>query len=283
MSIASVVDDPPEGIVQLLASWGAPAEAVMGEADETIEVERMQEVARSRGVPASGEVLRGKRASEVCRKVLREKPDLLVKAAEPTHAIHQVLLGHTDRQLIRRCPCAVWIEKPSDGRTHDRILAAVDPSPFRDDPVGDPVREELDTSILRYGQLLARVEEADLHVVHAWSFDLALPLRSRAGMPGEEIEAVAESLRQKHKLALSELLATCERPVAGVHLVRGHAGEEIARLAAGESIDVIVMGTLCRTGLEGLLIGNTAETVLDHADCSILALKPRAFVPPFEA
>jgi len=50
--------------------------------------------------------------------------------------------------------------------------------------------------------------------------------------------------------------------------------------AANECPDVIVMGTICRSGVEGLLIGNTAETVLDHADCSLMTLKPPGFVSP---
>ena len=280
LSIVTVVQEPPEGIVRLLASWGASAEAVTGEADESTEHERLLELARNRGVNASSELLRGKRFLEVSRKILRDNHDLLIKAAEPTHAIQRVLLGHTDRQLIRKCPCTVWIEKPSRGKTHDRILAAVDPAPFQDDPDVNHLRAELNTSILHYGQLLAQVEEAQLHVVHAWSFDLEMALRSRVGLADEQVAEVGETFRQKHELALAELVRPHMRNISRVHLVKGHAGEEIARIAASESIDLIVMGTLCRSGLGGLLIGNTAETVLDHANCSIVALKPPGFVSP---
>jgi nucleotide-binding universal stress UspA family protein len=40
------------------------------------------------------------------------------------------------------------------------------------------------------------------------------------------------------------------------------------------------MGTVARTGIPGLLIGNTAEGVLNQVDCSLLALKPEGFVSP---
>jgi nucleotide-binding universal stress UspA family protein len=45
-------------------------------------------------------------------------------------------------------------------------------------------------------------------------------------------------------------------------------------------MDLIVMGTVARTGLGGLLIGNTAESVLQRVDCSVLAVKPEGFVSP---
>ena len=282
LCIVSVVDPLPEPVARLMAACGAPLDEVMGETEEAAEGDRLVELARQRGVRAASVLLRGKRFLEVSRKVLRDKHDLLVKAAEPTQAIQRVLLGHTDRQLIRKCPCTVWIEKPSDGKTHDRILAAVDPTPFQDDPDINPMREALNARILYFGQLLARIEEAELHVAHAWTFEWEQTLRSRGGVEEEVIARVGESLRQKHETALSELLEPYMPEIERVHLVRGHAGEEIARIAARLSIDVIVMGTLCRSGLGGLLIGNTAETVLDHVNCSIVALKPAGFVSPIQ-
>ena len=40
------------------------------------------------------------------------------------------------------------------------------------------------------------------------------------------------------------------------------------------------MGTLARTGVAGLFIGNTAETILEQLTCSVLAIKPPGFVSP---
>jgi nucleotide-binding universal stress UspA family protein len=40
------------------------------------------------------------------------------------------------------------------------------------------------------------------------------------------------------------------------------------------------MGTISRTGVAGLLIGNTAERVLQKANCSVLAVKPDGFSSP---
>jgi len=44
----------------------------------------------------------------------------------------------------------------------------------------------------------------------------------------------------------------------------------------------LVMGTLARTGITGLFIGNTAETILNHITCSVLTVKAKGFVSPVE-
>ncbi len=64
------------------------------------------------------------------------------------------------------------------------------------------------------------------------------------------------------------------------HLLRGDPGEVIPRLVGERRIDLVVMGTVARTGVPGLIIGNTAERVLDQIGCSVLAVKPEGFITP---
>lgn len=45
-------------------------------------------------------------------------------------------------------------------------------------------------------------------------------------------------------------------------------------------INLLVVGTVACDGVSGLIIGNTAEAVLDDVRCSVLTVKPRGFVSP---
>ena len=54
-------------------------------------------------------------------------------------------------------------------------------------------------------------------------------------------------------------------------------------LRAQLDADLVVMGTVGRTGIAGLFIGNTAEMVLEQVQCSVLAVKPAGFVSPVQA
>ena len=61
---------------------------------------------------------------------------------------------------------------------------------------------------------------------------------------------------------------------------QGAPGQAIPALVRELDADLVVMGTVARTGIPGLIIGNTAEAVLSQLRCSVLAIKPSAFVSP---
>lgn len=68
-----------------------------------------------------------------------------------------------------------------------------------------------------------------------------------------------------------------------IHNVRGLADKIIPDFIEDNSIDILVMGTVGRSGILGLIIGNTAENILQKVGCSLLALKPNGFVSSIKA
>lgn len=56
-------------------------------------------------------------------------------------------------------------------------------------------------------------------------------------------------------------------------LLEGDPAGEIARYAADAGIDVIVIGTHGRTGVDRLVMGSVAEKVMREAPCSVLVVK----------
>ena len=64
------------------------------------------------------------------------------------------------------------------------------------------------------------------------------------------------------------------------YVVQGLAGDVIPDLVSRERAGILVMGSLARTGIAGLLIGNTAERVLSTVEASVLAVKPPGFESP---
>ncbi len=70
-------------------------------------------------------------------------------------------------------------------------------------------------------------------------------------------------------------------PVHHVFL-EGDPATELVRYAADAFMDLIVMGTHGRTGVERLLMGSVAEKVLRDAHCSVLVVKLPKGVPAVE-
>ena len=214
---------------------------------------------------------------EVIKEVTHGKHDLVIKAAEGGNKVMGKLFGSTDMHLMRKCPCPVWVIKPAKNKKYARILAAVDPSP------DIPANAELNKLILDLASSLARQEGSELHIVHTWFVNNEDLLRSRLSKLEEsEIDEIVNDTKNTHQKWLDELLAgyDLEGVTTKVHLSKGEPGELIPELAQKEGVELIVMGTVARTGIPGFFIGNTAEKILAQVDCSVLTVKPQAFLTP---
>ena len=60
---------------------------------------------------------------------------------------------------------------------------------------------------------------------------------------------------------------------AELHTIKGNAITAIPELAEKLGASLIVMGTAARTGVPGVLLGNTSEKVLARSDSSFLIVK----------
>ncbi|WZO97967.1 universal stress protein [Isosphaeraceae bacterium EP7] len=242
---------------------------------------------REDGLDVTTEVLRGRRHHEIVREVLRGGHDLLLKKAEPNEGL---LFGSTDMHLLRSCPCPLLLLKPEhDGGDFARILAAVDPAPPPNE--ADPLHLKaeltakdaaLDAKILELAGSLADEEGGDLHIVHVWSAPGEELLRGDPMLAQDQVDRYVSDSQAEARKALDHLLAKVPDQSGHriVHLIKGVPEDAVVEAAKTNRIDLIVMGTVARTGISGLLIGNTAESILQRVDCSVLAIKPDAFVSP---
>lgn len=230
------------------------------------------------------DVLVGKTFLEAIRAVLRNQFDLLIKAAE-NPAWTTRIFGSDDLHLLRKCPCPVWLIKPQEKTQYSTIMAAVDfdpATPF-------PVEQDLNRQILELSASLALSDLTSLHVVHAWGTLAEKTLVSRGGMLPEGLNLYLEKEEALHRKELFRLVEKLRGWVGdeaygylslSLHLPKGSSKRVIAEMAARLGADLVVMGTVARTGIPGLIIGNTAEAVLDQLACSVLAVKPPGFTTP---
>ncbi len=242
------------------------------------------ESVQSDGVHLDTKVLVGKPFIEMIRQVLRHDHDLIIKCADLDGGLRQILFSSTDMHLMRKCPCPVWIIKPTEHHTYRRILAAVD----RDSE--EPLKGELNRQILEMSASLARAQFSEIHVVHAWDVFGEELLRSHSlSFSQAGFDAMVEEEAATRKCWLDDLAnkygvfaGTGTEYASDIHLhvVKGDAQFVVPQLARDLSVDLVVMGTLARTGIAGLFMGNTAESILAQLDCSVLTIKPSGFVSP---
>ncbi|MCG2634697.1 MAG: universal stress protein [Gammaproteobacteria bacterium] len=234
-------------------------------------------------------VLMGTAFLEIIRMVLRNGHDLVVKCPESPSWLDRFFSGD-DMHLLRKCPCPVWLVKTESPRSYKRILAAVDVDESYL-PTELATRHALNVQILEMAASLAISESSELHVVHAWDsvYESISGFVVSSDISPEKEALSVEQERRQHQQWLDTFLRHTgnkeTRDALGyrnpqTHLIKGGARKEIPALAKRLQIDCIVMGTVARTGVMGFIVGNTAETILEQIDCSVLAIKPEGFKTP---
>lgn len=219
--------------------------------------------AQQRGISTETRVLLGKGWVRMIQEVLQHQHDLVIVGSRGKGFVDQLLFGSTAIKLLRNCPCPVWVTKPLDGVPLTSVLVAHDLG-----PVGHHA--------LEIGVALCQKYDLQLHVLHSVEH---LPLGGPTGPIGSgDITAELSSSAGQHilnELSGSELART---PKINVAI---DAPETAILQAIDEhSIDLVIMGTIGRSGLAGILTGNTAERLLPRLQCSLLALKPEDFQSP---
>jgi nucleotide-binding universal stress UspA family protein len=278
ITLIDVVDSEPGALSRL---FGKDSEALSLELEREVlqyHQDRLSALAapmKSEGILTAEVVLRGIPFIEIIGKVLRDRHDLVLKGAERREAVG---FASTDLHLMRKCPCPVWIMKSSRHRRYARILAAVDPDS------ADTRKNTLNSLIMDLATSLSRTDGSALHVVHVWRLKEENTLRQSgfAKSLKSEVDLLVERKRQQSEQALMALLDgyNDDGLPREVHLLKGSPRDRIPDLARELGVDLIVMGTVGRTGIPGLFIGNTAETTLSQAQCSVLTVKPPGFETP---
>lgn len=229
------------------------------------------------GVRIDTAVLRGRPALALIEEVLRGGHDLLVRYHARDLIEKRAGFGAVDMQLLRKSPCPVWLVGVGEATRPRRILAAIDPD--RDNPEA----QRLNRRIVETAAMIARLEKASLIVMTAWSpFGVAL-LDSR--MSEADVRKYVRVARKTAKEELKDFVDTLGdvgQPFETA-LIKGNPQGAIPRFCKRKDIDLVVMGTVARTGVVGMIMGNTAERVLQQLKCSVLALKPAGFKSPVGA
>lgn len=229
-------------------------------------------------------VLQGTPFLEIIKQVLRADHDLVIKGVSGPSSEESFFFSSTHLHLLRKCPCPVWVMKKSRRRQYARVLAAVDPDPT------DETRDRLNRLIMDLATSLSTVDGSELHVLNAWGISEESTLRNSGFLkiPSEDIDSLIEAERKRSESMLDRLMQSYpEDHAAGgrrrqVHLTKGSPQQVIPEFARKQRVELIVMGTVARTGIRGLFIGNTAEAILNQIECSILAVKPAGFETPVQ-
>lgn len=167
--------------------------------------------------------------------------DLIIKSSHQRHPLRRRLLKTSDWTLLRAAHCPVLLVKRDRVEPPTTVIAAVNLG------AKDEEHGKLTDRVIEYANLVAEATGAELHAANAYS----------------------GSLNFVHPPDLAKRV--------GIERSRAHVGDKspeelIADLADELDNPLIVIGSIARRGVPGVVVGNTAERILDTSPADILTV-----------
>ncbi len=223
------------------------------------------------GVELEAEAVIGIPLQLILQRVQDVKADLLAVGMKGASG-RSVRAGTLATRCVRKAATRVMLVHESQPEHFTSVVACVDFS-------------EVSTRVVEQAVRVAVLNKAALHVMHAfyppWKvLHYMAPTRQAAPDYQEQyrqnLKARLEKLLEPFKDETRELDVQC-------HLVEiSETAEAIAESKKEFDADLIVLGTRGRTHLRSLLLGTTAERIIQEASCSVLAIKPEGFEFPVD-
>lgn len=193
-------------------------------------------------------------AEQACSRLGAE---LLLKSTFPHTSTSHRFSERSDYHILRHSPCPVLLSKTTSDEPYRRVLAAL---ALEDN---DRKHDALNDRVMTQAQKICRSSGASLHAVAALEGtpNIAQILKISQGEDAE---------KRSGEHMLSERFGVDPDKVI---MDYGPAKAVIIETVEESGADLLVMGTVGRSGVSGAIIGNTCEKVLDAVPIDVLATR----------
>ncbi|MFC3094362.1 hypothetical protein DRW07_14260 [Alteromonas sediminis] len=227
------------------------------------------------------EISFGKLYLQAIRYTLKNPVSIVIKSAEDPTWMDSIF-DSDDMHLMRKCPVPTWLINTGRHQTPGQVVVALDfKAPEEEGAISEFNRQLLDLTLTFVAKTASSIT-----LIHACADSLADfasiwaddPETMQQQITQQEKVTKRAAMKQAHQYLLDkQILPT---PVIKTRLIDGHPEESVAAFVKANNTDMLVLGSLGRTGIKGLFMGNTAESILQQIHCSVITAKPQGFESP---
>ncbi|MCG6201349.1 universal stress protein UspE [Psychromonas antarctica] len=210
----------------------------------------------------------------VILEVLKNNHNLVIKSTHPHSKLSAILFTPTDWNLLRKCPVPLLLVKQQQWTEKGNILCAIDCKSIQDEE-----HHQLNQQILSEAKAIAEILNVNIHIVNAYP---SPPMNIMLELPEFDPVNYEDGLKKFHRKTLTEYAQQYAIPEQNTHLKQGLPEDVISEVANDINAQLVILGTVGRSGLSATLLGHTAEQVIDNLNCDLLALKPQGFISPIK-
>lgn len=204
-------------------------------------------------------------------EVLDNNYDLIVKGTNQHDTLTSVIFTPTDWHILRKSPVPVLLVKEHAWQDNEQIIAALNIG--SQDAEHISLNQKITDSAIYFAELL----KGQVHLVNSFP---GTPVNIAIEIPEFNPQDYNKAIEQHHKKAMAEHAEKHHLAPENSHVKEGLPEEVIQQVAASIDAELVIIGTVGRTGISATLIGNTAEHVIDVLNCDVLAIKPNGFKCP---
>ena len=222
--------------------------------------------ARERGVRVSQYLEQGRAAKRITACADGLAADLIIIGTRGNTGFKRLLLGSVAEEVVRIADQPVLTVHPGDDRPIGPVRKLLFPTDFS--PAADQ-------ALAVANLILSGSENAEIVLVHTYQIaSTVVPLGGFGKGASRLFVANAHQLAQQATEPSVEALRSKGFRVEVV-IARGDPAAIVTELAAERDVDVIVMGTRGHSKLRQILLGSTAERIVEHAPCPVLTVHRR--------
>lgn len=207
----------------------------------------------------------------IIEHVLNDGYDIVIKGTHQHDKLKSVIFTPTDWHILRKCPCPVLLVKEHSWPINGNIIASLN--------VGSDEHEHqsLNNKITEEAINLSKLILGNVHLVNSFP---GTPVNIAIEIPEFNASEYNESMLNHHKEAMTAHANAYGVNIEHTHIEEGLPEDVIEKISDELDAELVILGTIGRTGISAALIGNTAEHVIDRLNCDILALKPDGYQSP---
>lgn len=177
------------------------------------------------------------------------------------------VLGSTARKVVRQSKRPVWVVQESPAKPIKNIAVPVDLTDISGKLVG---------AGLRLGELL----DANVKLVHSVDYSGEL-VCFRYPDVQKRLTAYRQKVQDTAREKMMNLAGGDFNP-DNIVLSKNNITHVLPEMVSNGETDMVVMGSVSRTGIPGFVIGNRAEKLLNRLECSLLVMKPEGWESPIK-
>lgn len=215
------------------------------------------------GLDTHAELTVGPASSSILDIAKRSGADLIVVGTRGLTGFKHLLLGSTAERVVQGAQVPVLTVHPNDEDGNRPIRTVLVPTDFSED-----AKLAIATAMR---VLLVAGSDARLLLLHAYHLPVEFTALGTMPVTPTLFADAADQARKRLDEVAAPLRASGLR--VDTIALEGYAPALVEEVAKREHVDLVAMGTHGRSGLKRVLLGSTAERVVQHSPCPVLTVR----------